>query len=100
MDPVIKKKQKEFETLQSLAKSITKVGVRNAIEVYKHNSRYRLISGERRLLASLLAGKTHIPVRISQRPDEYRLRYLQWIENIQREDLTLWEKFVNLQQLV
>jgi len=99
-DPKFRDKRVEYEKLLPLADSIKRVGIRNAIEVYKNGGKYRIISGERRLLASIIAKKTHIPVRISNKPDEFKLRYLQWIENLQREDLTLWEKYQNLQQLV
>lgn len=91
--------KKDFESLLSLAKSIKKVGVRNAIEVYKFNNKYRLIAGERRWLASLIAGKDFIPVKITNKLSEFDLKYLQWIENIQREGLSLWETFNNLKQL-
>jgi ParB family chromosome partitioning protein len=89
-------KQKEYEKLFELSESIKKIGVRNAIEVYKHGVKYQIISGERRFLASLLAGQTHIPTRISEKPDEFKLRYMQWVENINREDLSLYEKYNNL----
>jgi hypothetical protein len=44
----------------------------------------------------MLAGQKSVPVRISQKPDEFNLRYTQWVENINRQDLSLWEKFNNL----
>lgn len=93
-------KKKQFESLRPLIDSINKVGVRNAIEVYKHNNKYRLISGERRWLASLAAQHDYIPAHICDKPDSFDLCYLQWIENMQREDLSLWEKYVNLKQIV
>jgi len=88
--------QKEYDALNELAESIKRIGVKNAIEVYKEGLIYRIITGERRYLAALLAGQKTIPVRISQKPDEFNLRYTQWIENINRKDLTLWEKLNNL----
>ena len=66
-------KKRELEKLLELSKSIKVVGVRNAIEVYKVDNYYRIISGERRYLASILAEQTHIPVRIVERPN--RLNY-------------------------
>lgn len=89
-------KHKELEDLQELSESIKRIGVRNAIEVYKDGAIYRIITGERRYWASLLAGQKSIPVRINQRMDEFNLRYTQWVENINRQDLSLWEKFNNL----
>lgn len=89
-------KPEEWEALKELAESIKRVGVRNAIEVYKEGTKYRIISGERRFLASILAGQKYVPARISDKPDEFKLRYMQWVENINRQDLSLWEKYNNL----
>lgn len=100
-DPLYEKKKDEIEKLQSLANSIKKVGVRHAIEVYKNGSNYNLISGERRVLASILAGKEEIQARIlDNNPTELDLKLLQWIENIEREDLNLNEKIENVAQLI
>jgi ParB family transcriptional regulator, chromosome partitioning protein len=94
-------KRKELESLKSLASSIKKSGVRNAIEVYKDGTYYRLISGERRVLGSILAGKEDIPARIlATKPTLFDIRYLQWIENIEREDLSISERIHNVRQLV
>jgi ParB/RepB/Spo0J family partition protein len=95
-DPDYPMKLKERLALLELAESVKRVGIRNAIEVYKDGAKYRIISGERRYWAALLAGHTSVPVRISQKPNEFNLRYLQWIENINRQDLSLWEKYQNL----
>jgi ParB/RepB/Spo0J family partition protein len=91
-----KEKLKELEALNELSESIKRIGIRNAIEVYKDNSKYHIITGERRYWAAILAGQKTIPVRINQKPDEFNLRYIQWVENINRQDLSLWEKFNNL----
>jgi ParB/RepB/Spo0J family partition protein len=88
--------RKEYEAIVELAESIKRIGVRNAIEVYKDGDKYRIISGERRFLASMIAGLNFIPARISAKPDEYQLRYMQWVENINREDLSLLDKYNNL----
>jgi ParB family transcriptional regulator, chromosome partitioning protein len=94
------KQGEDLEKLQSLAESIKKVGVRHAIEVYKDGSNYKIISGERRFLASYLAKKTDIQARILEhKPSELDLKLLQWIENIERADLSLWERVNNVMQL-
>ncbi|HEX4045993.1 MAG TPA: ParB/RepB/Spo0J family partition protein [Gammaproteobacteria bacterium] len=90
------KKLKEREALNELSESIKKIGIKNAIEVYKDDLGYRIITGERRYWAAMLAGQKMVPVRISQKPDEFNLRYTQWVENINRQDLSLWEKLNNL----
>lgn len=100
-DPLYERKKKELESLRSLANSIKKTGVRNAIEIYKDGVDYRLISGERRVLASQLAGKEDIQARVlDSKPSDFDVRYLQWIENIEREDLSLWERIQNVRQLI
>lgn len=89
-------KLKERDALIELSESIKRIGIRSAIEVYKDGLKYRIVTGERRYWAAMLAGQTSVPVRISQKPDEFNLRYTQWVENINRQDLSLWEKFNNL----
>lgn len=95
-DPAYKRKKTELEALQELSESIMRLGVRNAVEVYKEGEKYRIISGERRYLACVLNGEQSIPVRINPKPDEFKLRYMQWVENINRQDLSLKEKYINL----
>lgn len=95
-DNQYQKKSVERDALYELSESIKRIGVRNAIEVYKDGLKYRIVTGERRYWAAMLAGQKSVPVRISQKPDEFNLRYTQWVENINRQDLSLWEKFNNL----
>jgi ParB family transcriptional regulator, chromosome partitioning protein len=95
-DPDYANKQIRREALLELSESIKKIGIKNAIEVYKDGVIYRIITGERRYWAAILAEQKSVPVRISQKPDEFNLRYTQWVENINRQDLSLWEKFNNL----
>lgn len=95
-DADYEKKFSEREALLELAESIKRIGIKNAIEVYKDGSLYRIITGERRYWAAIICGHKSVPVRVSQKPDEFNLRYTQWVENIHRQDLSLWEKFNNL----
>lgn len=90
------KKLKELEALNELSESIKRIGIKHAIEVYKEGAKYRIVTGERRYWAAWLAKQKSVPVRVSQKPDEFNLRYTQWVENINRQDLSLWEKFNNL----
>lgn len=100
-DVAFEQKNKEKESLQSLSKSILDQGVINPILVYENNGMYRLIAGERRTLASILAGKTDIQAKImDEKPDELKVRILQWIENIERSDLTLFERLDNLEKIL
>jgi ParB family chromosome partitioning protein len=88
-----------WEGLQNLAISIKSVGVQQPIKVYRHGDRFRIAFGERRFLASLIAGLTIIPAWILQKKPRY-LRNIQYIENMQREDLTAWERILNIQAII
>lgn len=100
-DPHYAQKLKEIEKLQSLAETIKQQGLINPIVVYKNVDKYRLVAGERRCLASLLGGLTDIKANVlDQRPTAYKRSVLQWIENIEREDLTLWERMRNIEMIV
>lgn len=95
------RKLEELESLQSIANSIKEQGVINPIVVYKQGDIYKLVAGERRTLASILANKNDIQAKILDgRPGELKIRMLQWIENIERADLSLWERLVNLEKIV
>lgn len=94
-------KQKELQELESLSHSIKTKGVLNPIWIHKEGINYKLIMGERRLLASLLSKKHDIPAKVLDRkPVTSELRLLQWIENLERSDLSLWEKISNLKMLL
>lgn len=100
-DPLYEKKRIDIEGLRSMAESIKKEGVLNPIIVYKFGDKYRLVAGERRTLASILAEKEEIQARIlEKKPVESKKVLLQWIENVERENLTLWERLTNLEKMV
>ena len=100
-DPNFDKKTEELYSLQSLANSIEDQGIINPILVYEYNGIYRLIAGERRTLASALAKRSDIQAKILDgRPNELKIRVLQWIENIERSDLSLTERIDNLDKIV
>lgn len=100
-DPLYQKKNKELESLLQMSETIKKYGVRNAVEIYKIGTNYRLIHGERRCLASILAGKKDITAKIiDEKPNNLELRLLQLIENAQREDLTLSDFLNNIRLVV
>jgi len=84
-----------------MANSIKREGLLNPIIVYKAGDLYKLVAGERRTLASKIAGKEDIQAKVLEgKPSPLKLSMLQWYENIEREDLTLWERMVNLQQII
>ncbi|MGD1891569.1 MAG: ParB/RepB/Spo0J family partition protein [Cyclobacteriaceae bacterium] len=75
------------EALQELADSIALQGIIQPITVRVIGTdRYQIISGERRVQASKLAGLTHIPAYVRKANDQQMLE-MALIENIQREKL-------------
>ena len=88
------------ESLQELAGSIRELGVIQPITVRKlaFNS-YQLISGERRLRASKMAGLTVVPAYIRIANDNESLM-MALVENIQRHDLDPIEIALSYQRLI
>lgn len=100
-EPFFNEKQEELERLKSLSETIKRKGLINPVVVYKHGEIYRLVAGERRFLASILAGKEDIQARILQeKPKGLDLRLLQWIENTEREDLSLKDRIGNVKSIL
>lgn len=88
------------EALAELAQSIKEQGIIQPITVRKLGyNRYQLISGERRLRASKLAGLSKIPAFIRIANDEQMLE-LALIENIHRENLNAIEVAISYQRLI
>lgn len=96
-----KEKQQEYDELLSLANSIREHGLLNPIVVYKRGDKYFLIAGERRCLASHIAGCTDIKATVfDNKPTALKLSFLQWVENMERSDLRLYERVNNLRKIV
>jgi len=88
------------ETLEELAVSIKALGIIQPITLREiQPDKYRIISGERRYRASLLAGLTAIPAYIKKADDENMME-MALIENIQREDLNAIEIALAFQTLI
>jgi ParB family chromosome partitioning protein len=87
------------ESLQELAESIRRDGVQEPVLVRKAGDHYELISGERRVRASILADKKLIPAVCREVSDRDMLK-LGIIENIQREDLNAMETAQGYQDLM
>lgn len=99
-DPDFGQKQLELNNLETLSGTIKKKGIINPVVVYKYLESYRLVAGERRYLASLLAGKDDIQAKVlNTRPNGLDLKLLQWIENTEREELSLKDRIGNVQAL-
>ncbi|HLA54548.1 MAG TPA: ParB/RepB/Spo0J family partition protein [Flavobacterium sp.] len=88
------------DSLQELASSIRELGVIQPITVRKSDfNKYQLISGERRLRASKIAGLTTIPSYIRIANDNESLT-MALVENIQRHDLDPIEIALSYQRLI
>ncbi|MEM6362077.1 MAG: ParB/RepB/Spo0J family partition protein [Bacteroidota bacterium] len=88
------------EALEELAESIAVQGIIQPITVRKLTTgQYQLISGERRLQASKLAGLKSVPVYIRLADDQQMLE-MALIENIQRENLNAIEIALSYQRLL
>lgn len=92
----------EFDqvALNELAESIRVQGLIQPITVRgAEGGKYQLISGERRLRASKLAGLTVIPAYVRQANDQQMLE-MALIENIQRENLNAIEVALSFQRML
>lgn len=90
----------EPEALNDLAVSIKEQGIIQPITVRKMGyDKYQLISGERRLKASKIAGLTDIPCFIRIANDQQMLE-MALVENIQRESLNAIEIAISYQRLI
>ncbi|MDO4728140.1 MAG: ParB/RepB/Spo0J family partition protein [Bacteroidota bacterium] len=88
------------EALHELASSIKELGIIQPITVRKVGfDKYQLISGERRLRASKLAGLTTVPAYIRIANDNDSL-IMALVENIQRHDLDPIEVAMSYQRLI
>lgn len=74
------------EALEELAGSIRRDGVQEPVIVRERNGTFELVSGERRVRASVMADLEVVPAILRDVGDRDMLR-LGLIENIQREDL-------------
>jgi ParB family chromosome partitioning protein len=100
-DPFYQRKQDELERLKELAFTIKTNGVINPVVVYKLGEVYRIVAGERRCLASILAGKQEIEARVfNEKPKGFELKLIQWVENTAREDLSLDERLGNVRDIL
>lgn len=88
------------DAVEELAQSIKQQGIITPITVRKLGyNKYQIISGERRLRASQLAGLNAIPSYIRIANDQQMLE-MALIENIQRKDLNAIEVSIGFQRLI
>ena len=99
-NPFQPRNQFEEDALKELSHSIKEQGIIQPITVRKIGyDKYQLISGERRLRASKLAGLTTIPAYIRIANDQQMLE-MALVENIQREQLNSIEVAISFQRLL
>jgi ParB family chromosome partitioning protein len=89
----------DSDALNELKESIQVQGIIQPITVRRIGNKYQLISGERRLQASKLAGLTQIPAYIREATDQQMLE-MGLIENIQRENLNAIEVALSFQRMI
>ncbi len=87
------------ESLKELAASIKEHGVFQPIIVKKSIKGYEIIAGERRVKASILAGKTEIPAIIRDF-DDTQMMEIALLENLQRENLSAIEESMAYKKLI
>ena len=98
-NPYQPRKVFDDDALKELSASIATHGVFTPILVKKSISGYELVTGERRLRASKLAGKTSIPAIVVDFDDQQMME-IALLENIQREDLNIIEEAKAYEQLL
>lgn len=94
------RKRFQRETLEDLAESIKTFGVIQPIAVRRiKDDLYELVSGERRLRASEIAGMTTVPAILTEINDRDSA-ILAIVENVQRENLSYFEEAESYRQLM
>lgn len=99
-NPFQPRSQFDEQALLELAESIRQLGIIQPITVRLLNKdKFQLISGERRLRASKLAGLEKIPAFVRDANDQEMLEFA-LVENIQRENLNPIEIAISYQRLM
>ena len=87
------------ESLKGLSESIRESGVLNPLLVVQTGKRYRLVAGERRLRASLMAGLQTVPCIVHDFSRQQEMEAA-LVENLQREDLNPIEEAEGIRALM
>jgi len=87
------------QALQELADSIKLHDIIQPVTLVKNGTKYQLISGERRLRASKMAGLKDIPAYIRTADDQQMLE-MALLENLQRENLNAIEIALSYKRLM
>lgn len=98
-NPYQPRKNFDEEALKELANSIKEHGVFQPIIAKKSIKGYEIIAGERRVKASILAGKETIPAIIRDFSDQDMME-IALLENLQRENLNALEEAIAYKKLL
>lgn len=99
IDPNPHQARSQVGNIQELMESIKSKGVLEPILVRSKGSRFEIIAGERRFIASKNLGLREIPC-IEMDVEENEAMEIALIENLQRKDLDLFEEADGLQALI
>lgn len=88
-----------YERLAELTRSIQEFGILQPLVVRRAGDHYVVIAGGRRLVAAKRAGLSHVPV-IVRDEEGARVRVLQLVENVQRQQLTPLDEARAYQELM
>lgn len=88
----------EYE-LKRLSDSIRASGIIQPLIVRKTEDGYRIIAGERRLKAAVMAGLRRVPCVVHKTDDETAALY-SLLENLQRSNLTVFEEAEGINRLI
>lgn len=98
-NPYQPRKNFDEEALRELAESIKEHGVFQPIIAKKSIKGYEIIAGERRVKASIMAGKKTIPAIVRDFSDEEMME-IALLENLQRENLNSIEEAMAYKKLL
>lgn len=98
-NPYQPRKNFDENALQELSNSIKEHGVFQPIIAKKSIKGYEIIAGERRVKASIMAGKTTIPAIIRDFSDQDMME-IALLENLQRENLNALEEAMAYKKLL
>ena len=98
-NPYQPRKNFDEKALQELANSIKEYGVFQPIIAKKSIKGYEIIAGERRVKASILAGKETIPAILRDFSDQEMME-IALLENLQRENLNALEEALAYKKLI
>ncbi|MDP4199659.1 MAG: ParB/RepB/Spo0J family partition protein [Bacteroidota bacterium] len=100
-NPLQPRKEFSKESLEDLTQSIRTHGVIQPVTVRRAgDQRFELISGERRIRASIEAGLTHVPAYVLEVEGDRKMLEMAIVENVQREQFNPVEEAEAYQRLI